>query len=613
MLRAVIVLGLTVGLMATALTTLPTSPTVAQGPEGISLALIIDNSGSMANTDPGNLRFAAASQLIDLLQSGDEITVITFADQSTVLIPLTKVTDDGSKTLIKEGLTPAAPSGNTNMGPGLQDGLAQLEQGSNTIRFAIFLTDGQLNPPGWNSFSPEEQDAERNSVLELASRFAEAESTLFTVSLATTAEPEFLQTLAGNGGGLYREAPEAGRLTLVFQEIFAVEKLDEFEVLFDDCLAPGEQRVVSFSVHQFLDTLSLFVTYADDPRPAVTVVRPDGAPQAPADGDSRYDAFNIDAPMAGTWTVTVVGAAQGESCITISSTPRALVEVEWILPTASHRQASGEPLQVTVALKVRDPETGEERPLEDADVSVTVTGPDDQPLQGDLQHTGAGQYEGEVPISNVEGEYSIGLLVQAGDLVVARLILEVAISIAAPAVPSPTAVPVATPQPTDEPPVALVEPDTGDGGLPLTLLFLAPLSVIGIAVSAGAYNRFGQPVLRGFIVSIQGGRVYELETLHRRMRWRKPLTMGGPQDDIDLGAGKCLARVIPQKNGEPLLEVLSDGDDVAVNNRRLQPGQRWRLLDQSEMRLGSVDLVYHWHLDAGSLRPQGIPNRPVIS
>ena len=60
MLRAVIVLGLTVGFMATVLTTLPTSPTVAQGPEGISLALIIDNSGSMADTDPGNLRFAAA-------------------------------------------------------------------------------------------------------------------------------------------------------------------------------------------------------------------------------------------------------------------------------------------------------------------------------------------------------------------------------------------------------------------------------------------------------------------------------------------------------------------------------------------------------------------------
>jgi hypothetical protein len=594
---------------------------VAQGPEGISLALIIDNSGSMADTDPGNLRFAAASQLIDLLESGDEITVITFADESTVLIPLTKVTDEESKALIKQGLTPAAPGGNTNMGPGLQDGLAQLEQGSNSIRFAIFLTDGQLHPPGWNSLSPEEQDAERNSVLELASQFAEAESTLFTVSLATTAEPEFLQTLAGNGGGLYREAPEAARLTLVFQEIFAAEKLDEFEVLFDDCLAPGEQRVVSFSVHQFLDTLSLFVTYSDDLRPAVTVVRPDGAPQAPAGGDSRYDTFNIDAPMAGTWTVTAVGAAQGESCITISSTPRALVEVEWILPTASHQQAPGEPLQVRVALILRDSETGQERPLEDADVSVTVTGPDDQPLQGDLQHTGAGQYEGEVPISDVEGEYSIGLLVQAGDLVVARRSLEVAISIAAPAVPSPavpspTAVPVATPQPTDEPtvaPVGPVGPDTDGGGLPLTLLFLAPLFVVGIAISIGAYNRFGQPVLRGFIVSIPQGRVYELESIHRRMRWRKPLTIGGPQDDIDLGAGKRLARVIPQKNGEPLLEVLSDSDDVAVNNRPLQLGQRWRLLDQSEMRFGSVDLVYHRHLGAWSLRPQGTINRPVIS
>ncbi|MCH8265694.1 MAG: VWA domain-containing protein [Proteobacteria bacterium] len=136
MLRAAIVLGLTAVLMATALTTLPTSPTVAQGPEGISLAPTIDNSGSMADTDPGNLRFAAARQLIDLLESGDEITVITFADESTVLIPLTKVTDEESKTLIKERLTPAAPRGNTNMGSGLQDGLAQFEQASASMMSA---------------------------------------------------------------------------------------------------------------------------------------------------------------------------------------------------------------------------------------------------------------------------------------------------------------------------------------------------------------------------------------------------------------------------------------------------------------------------------------------
>ncbi len=36
-----------------------------QGPQNISVALIIDNSGSMASTGPAGPRFAAASQLVD--------------------------------------------------------------------------------------------------------------------------------------------------------------------------------------------------------------------------------------------------------------------------------------------------------------------------------------------------------------------------------------------------------------------------------------------------------------------------------------------------------------------------------------------------------------------
>ena len=61
---------------ADAQTPSPTPPAGTQGPQSISVVLLIDNSGSMAENDPASLRFAAASQLVDLLEDGDEISVV---------------------------------------------------------------------------------------------------------------------------------------------------------------------------------------------------------------------------------------------------------------------------------------------------------------------------------------------------------------------------------------------------------------------------------------------------------------------------------------------------------------------------------------------------------
>ena len=71
----------------------------------------------MARTDPASLRYTVASQLVDLLDEGDEIGVILFSDDSTVLASLRTVTDVASKETIKSELTPVAPETNTPATP----------------------------------------------------------------------------------------------------------------------------------------------------------------------------------------------------------------------------------------------------------------------------------------------------------------------------------------------------------------------------------------------------------------------------------------------------------------------------------------------------------------
>ncbi len=571
-------------LAVVALAMLFTLPAGAQGPHNISVVLIIDNSGSMGTNDPAGLRFVAASQLVDLLEEGDEISVVLFADDSTVLVSLTKVTDAASKEAIRARLTAVAPAGNTHMRAGLEAGLAELEKGSNSIRFGIFLTDGELHPPDWPDLTAQEQEAERAAVLALADGFGERKWGLFPVSLASAVEPAFLQRLADNGGGLYREAPEAGQLTLVFQEVFAAKKLDVFEILFSDCLAPGDERSVTFPIHQFVSTLSLFVTYPGDLRPTVAVTGPDGGPVSPTGGDARYDAFSIESPARGTWTVTITGAPEGESCVSISSTPRTLVDVVWLRPSPSLSLAPGEPLEIAVRLVARDPQSGDETPVEDAAVRVTVAGPSGQSYEATLEHAGSGEYSGVVTVDGEEGKYTIDLVAERGGGAVAQRSFEASVSLAAAAARSPT--------PSRERPAAAAE---GDGGPALLLMLLGPVLLVGLTGSFLAYCHFGRPLLRGWLESAQVGRAYGLESRHRRTWTRRALAIGGSKDDVDVGLGRRLARVIPGRGDKCYLQAMSEGD-VVVDGHPLRRGQRRRLHHRSEIKLGGVALVYRLYV-----------------
>jgi Mg-chelatase subunit ChlD len=562
----------------------PDPSTGAQGQQSISVVLVIDNSGSMAQTDPAGLRFAAGSQLVDLLEDGDEIGLVLFADDDAVLVPLTRVADAASKDAIKMQLTPVVPAGNTNMRAGLETGLAELRKGSNSTRFAIFLTDGELHPPDWPNFSAQGQEAERNAVLALAASFGEEKWGLFPVSLASAVEPQFLRQLAEGGGGLYREAPEASQLTLVFQEIFSAKKLDTFEVLFSDCLAADEERSVTFPVHRFVSTLSLFVTYSTDLRPAVTVAGPDEQRVTRTGGDDRYDAFSIEDPARGTWTVAIAGAPEGESCVTISSTPRNLLEVTWLRPPPVLSVKPGEPLEVDVRLTARDPQTNEETTVDGAEVAVTVTGPEGKSYDETLRPLGSGEYVGTVSIEVLEGRYSISLVAETEEGVMARRSFETSLSAAGALFPSP--------QPTG----STMSPPSrsnaaGDDGNLALIIVLASSLLGGLVASYAGYAHFGRPTLHGHLESVPGGRAYDLESRHSRIWWRRPLTLGGPDDDIDLGLGRRWARIIPRRNGECFLEAVS-ADGVVVDDHLLRKGLRSPLYDCSEIQLGTAGLQY---------------------
>ena len=117
--------------------------------EEIAVSLVIDTSGSMAETDPGNLRKTAADIFVDMLSPEDYVGIVSFSTDVTELAPMQPVGDATNKQTIKETLAPiVSADGNTNYQLALQKAEQQLDSftDQNIRKVIIFLTDGVPEP-----------------------------------------------------------------------------------------------------------------------------------------------------------------------------------------------------------------------------------------------------------------------------------------------------------------------------------------------------------------------------------------------------------------------------------------------------------------------------------
>ena len=127
------------------------------------------------------------------------------------------------------------------------------------------------------------------------------------------------------------------------------------------------------------------------------------------------------------------------------------------------------------------------------------------------------------------------------------------------------------------------------------IILLGPVVLAGLAGAFLGYCHFGRPRLRGWLESAQVGRAYDLESRHSRIWTRRALTIGGPKDDIDVGLGRRLARIIPRRGGECFLQAVAE-EGVVVDGHPLRREQRRRLTHRSEIKLGEVTLVYRLYV-----------------
>jgi Ca-activated chloride channel family protein len=152
----------------------------------LNLTLVLDQSNSMNGARLEKVKYAA-QQIIDKLDRDDIISVITFNDRATVLIPATPVEN---KAALKTRIAMMTASGGTEIYQGLSAGLEQIRKyyGPKLVNQMIMLTDG-------HTFGDQAR------CIELAEEAATQGIGLNAMGLGSDWNDEFLDDLATKTGG----------------------------------------------------------------------------------------------------------------------------------------------------------------------------------------------------------------------------------------------------------------------------------------------------------------------------------------------------------------------------------------------------------------------------
>jgi Ca-activated chloride channel homolog len=171
----------------------------------INLALVIDKSGSMADSDKMSRVKSALLALVTRLRDVDVLSIIVFDSDAQVLLPARRVTDRGT---IRQVIQRIPPGGPTNIHAGLMLGYQEARKNyrRDATNRVILLTDGIANR---GETIPEK-------IAQDSLRFNDEGIDLSTIGVGLDLNKDLLRQLAQSGRGLFHFVSDAQDIEKVF-------------------------------------------------------------------------------------------------------------------------------------------------------------------------------------------------------------------------------------------------------------------------------------------------------------------------------------------------------------------------------------------------------------
>lgn len=173
------------------------------------IVLVIDNSGSMRETDPNQDRYDAAKRLIRKMDSDKRVAVMIFNDNVNLLQPFVQLKDDAAKDAVFAKIDALEPTeGGTNIGLSLAESMKHIQESRTAGRgtMVILLSDGFSELDTGTALA----EYQKNSI---------AVNTI-GLSLVDAKGSVLLKQIAELTGGQYYDVSKADDLSFVFQKIY---------------------------------------------------------------------------------------------------------------------------------------------------------------------------------------------------------------------------------------------------------------------------------------------------------------------------------------------------------------------------------------------------------
>jgi len=205
-----------------------TGPATITNPEGTEsnavaekdIILVLDNSGSMRQNDPGFLAKRAVTEFIDRLDGDTRLAIIIFDQDVSLALPLTEVSGANKGTLLAsldrinyKGLFTDSPAA-------MERAIYELKNNGRkaAMKLIVFMTDGIVDTGN------AEQDLDKSRWLRenLAPDAANAGIRIFGIAFTEAADFRLIQSLAQVSGGEYYRTLKAEDLDHVFEQIHTI-------------------------------------------------------------------------------------------------------------------------------------------------------------------------------------------------------------------------------------------------------------------------------------------------------------------------------------------------------------------------------------------------------
>lgn len=201
----------------------PSVAAAAPGDEArLDVAIVIDKSGSMKQTDKNRLAIEAAKLFVDMMGvNGSRVGVVSFSNDAVRLVQVTDVTGISSKSQVKSAINSLAYDGDTDIGLALKAGIDLVDSAKDigNRKMILFFTDGRIDTQGKNGRTDEQSREDTlNAIQSVSGRYP-----IYSIGLNAdgSVDTELIQRMADSTDGRCYIVDNSDALPNIFNEIFA--------------------------------------------------------------------------------------------------------------------------------------------------------------------------------------------------------------------------------------------------------------------------------------------------------------------------------------------------------------------------------------------------------